>query len=132
MVIVPTNGQTWLVCGGRDFVDQEMFDSAMSDLLALKGCPRKIVHGGARGADAMAGEWAARHGLEIAAVPADWQRHGYIAGSIRNQRMLAEHSPHLVVAFPGGRGTANMVQKARAAGVDVAEIKTKGETDAPR
>ena len=33
--------------------------------------------------------------------------------------MLAEGKPDLVVAFPGGAGTANMIEQARAAGVRV-------------
>jgi UDP-N-acetylmuramoylalanine-D-glutamate ligase len=35
--------------------------------------------------------------------------------------MLEREKPDLVVAFPGGRGTADMVAKARAAGVEVLE-----------
>jgi len=34
------------------------------------------------------------------------------------------HSPDLVLAFPGGRGTADMVSRARKAGVRVVEIAT--------
>jgi hypothetical protein len=51
--------------------------------------------------------------------PADWARDGRGAGFLRNERMLAEAKPHLVVAFPGGRGTAHMVARAEAAGVAV-------------
>jgi hypothetical protein len=36
--------------------------------------------------------------------------------------MLDEGKPDLVIAFPGGRGTADMVKKARRAGVEVVEI----------
>jgi hypothetical protein len=50
---------------------------------------------------------------------ADWNTHGRAAGPIRNQRMLDEVKPELVVAFPGGRGTADMVRRAREAGVNV-------------
>jgi hypothetical protein len=38
---------------------------------------------------------------------------------IRNTQMLAEGRPDGVVAFPGGRGTANMVRQAAAAGLGV-------------
>lgn len=34
-----------------------------------------------------------------------------------------EAKPDLVIAFPGGRGTADMVRRARAAGIEVREIK---------
>jgi hypothetical protein len=75
-------------------------------------------------------EWCARASragkhrvLEMIEVPAEWETHGRKAGPIRNARML-EHQPQLVVAFPGGgRGTADMIAKAREAGVEVREIE---------
>ena len=121
---IPINGQTWLICGGRDFFDWEMFSSAMSDLVRLRGIPRKVLHGGASGADRLADYWGEKHALEIETRPANWKKHGRAAGPIRNQEMI-ERKPDLVVAFPGGRGTADMVERARNAGVDVAEIKQK-------
>jgi hypothetical protein len=54
--------------------------------------------------------------------PADWAKHGRAASPIRNQQMLDEGRPNLVVAFPGGRGTADMVRRARSAGVEVIEV----------
>jgi hypothetical protein len=62
-------------------------------------------------------------GVPVSAHPADWFSHGKAAGPIRNQEMLAMEAPALVVAFPGGRGTADMVRRARKAGVDVLEVK---------
>ena len=124
--VIPIHHETWLICGSRDFTDQEMFNSAMGDLVQLKGMPSKVIHGGYRGADTMADEWGKRHALEVHAEKADWDTHGPAAGPIRNQTMLDEFSPTLVVAFPGSRGTADMITKARAAGVDVAEIYPHG------
>jgi predicted polyphosphate/ATP-dependent NAD kinase len=37
---------------------------------------------------------------------------GKAAGIIRNQRMLDEGKPDLVIAFQGGDGTADMVRRA--------------------
>jgi YspA, cpYpsA-related SLOG family len=122
MFTYPINEQTWLICGGRDFADQEMFDRAMGDLLAMKGCPAKVVHGDARGADTMADAWGHRMAITVIAMPADWETYGNGAGPMRNQRML-DFKPALVIAFPGGKGTADMVSRARKAGIDVAEIK---------
>ncbi len=120
---IPINGQTWLICGGRNFMDWEMFDAAMSDLLRLRGgLPETVIHGGAGGADTLAGRWGEKFALSVLVFPADWKAHGRAAGPIRNQEMI-ERKPDFVVAFPGGRGTADMVRRARKAGVDVAEIK---------
>lgn len=121
--LIDINHQTWIVCGGRDFTDQKMFAAAMGDLIRFRGMPECVVNGGARGADLMAKEWAERHGIEARSVAADWGLHGRSAGPRRNQIMLEKYKPDLVVAFPGGRGTADMVRRSRKAGVDVAEIK---------
>ena len=129
--IIPINDQTWIICGGRHFADTGMFDSAMGDLIRLRGMPQRVIEGGAIriteegvkvGADYLAGEWAKAHALDLSVEKADWLRHGHAAGPIRNQAMLDKYAPDLVVAFPGGRGTADMVRRSRKAGVDVAEI----------
>jgi hypothetical protein len=52
---------------------------------------------------------------------ADWQL-GRKAGPIRNQRMLDEGRPELVIAFPGGRGTSDMTARARAAPLETISV----------
>lgn len=126
MEILINNHETWLICGGRGFEDQDMFDDVMSRLSRMWGCPRRIVHGGATGADAMADAWGRRLAIDVIACPADWEQYGRSAGHLRNTQMLIDHQPNRVIAFPGGRGTADMVRKAKAApGTDVIEITPK-------
>lgn len=125
IVIHPINGQTWLICGGRKFSDQAMFDGAMSDILSLRGCPSKVVHGKQTGADMMADAWAKKMAIRVESVEADWIKYGRAAGPIRNEKMLREHTPSTIVAFPGGDGTRDMVRKAHAAGVEVIEVRAK-------
>lgn len=108
-----------LVCGGRDFRDRNL---VFTTLDALQPQPWLIIEGGARGADALAQSWALDRRVTRLTYPAEWNKHGPAAGPIRNARMLAEGKPDLVIAFPGGAGTADMVAKARAAGVEVIEI----------
>lgn len=107
-----------LVCGGRNYRDYETLSRALSEIK-----PRLVIDGGARGADWMASSWALENGVLSRTYRADWNAHGKAAGPIRNQRMLDEGKPDLVVAFPGGRGTADMVRRARQAGIPVQEIK---------
>jgi len=76
-----------------------------------------VIAGGARGADTMAARWAESRGVELYVVTAEWDKLGRKAGPIRNQRMLSEHKPELAVAFPGGRGTDDMVRRAESAGI---------------
>lgn len=112
-----------LVCGGRDYDDSRRLFQVLDKLHSEAGIDA-IIEGGARGADRLARHWA-EHPYGCAVVEtyeADWENQGSFAGPARNARMLAEGRPDLVIAFPGGRGTADMMRKARKAGVEVIEI----------
>jgi hypothetical protein len=63
----------------------------------------------------MAEWWAEGIGVRCDVYEADWISLGRKAGPIRNQRMLEEGKPDLVMAFPGGRGTADMVRRGKEA-----------------
>jgi hypothetical protein len=112
-----------LVCGGRDFTRRVLLFKTLDDLHAQHQF-RDFIQGGARGADALAKLWAKTH-PEIVRweCRANWTAYGNAAGPIRNTKMLT-WLPDLVVAFPtGGPGTADMMTKARSAGVPVIEIR---------
>ena len=111
-----------LVCGGRDFTDWDVVRRALDPY--LDAIPHTLITGGARGADALAEQYATEFGWRVEVYPANWKRDGKAAGPIRNQQMLDEAAPNVVVAFPGGRGTADMVRRARAAGVEVVEVQS--------
>lgn len=134
-----------LVCGDRDYPDQHHVWSTLDSLtgvsessplpdpatVIIQGCAGRVVRlpdgtKQVRGADLIAREWGITNWVEVLDYPADWTGLGGAAGPIRNAKMLAEGKPELVVAFPGGRGTADMVRKARAAGVRVVEVPPNG------
>jgi hypothetical protein len=104
-----------LVCGGRDFTGD--VSHILDDVNARHGIDL-IIHGGAKGADSLAEQWAFRREIDCLRVPAKWKRHGKAAGPMRNTEML-KLKPNLVVAFPGGKGTENMVKQAKVAGISV-------------
>lgn len=110
-----------LVCGGRDFADRGLVFAAL-DAIAAKG-PVHIIQGGAEGADGLAREWAQSRYVTLTTYHANWRKHGKGAGPIRNAVMLRESVPHVVIAFPGGRGTADMVRRAKLADVPVEMIE---------
>ena len=94
-------------------------------LLARRGPFAVVVHGAAAGADSLGGDWATARGIPVQVFPADWDTLGRKAGPIRNQQMLDDGKPDLVVAFPGGRGTAHMMRISREAGVEVIEVPAR-------
>ncbi len=107
-----------IVCGGRGFDNYPL----MRDVLDAHGIT-ELAEGGATGADDMAEAWACQRNVPCRTFPALWAKHGRAAGPIRNAQMLCEFQPDAVIAFPGGRGTADMIRQERAAGVRVIEVK---------
>lgn len=109
-----------LVCGGRDYDDDtELFNTL--DLIHKQTPIDTIIHGGARGADDLAGWWAVYQDIQCITVPADWNLYGRRAGPIRNAQML-ELKPDVIVAFKGGNGTRNMIALAEKANVPVITV----------
>lgn len=82
----------------------------------------RIVAGDATGADSLAISWAKCREVDSKVYPAGWDQHGSKAGPIRNQQMLEQESPAAVIAFPGSKGTRNMVGLAEKAGVRVIKV----------
>lgn len=114
-----------LVCGGRDFKDEDLLCETLFDITGLreKYDFGTIIHGNAKGADSFGAQWGYRMGWKVEAYPAKWKEFGRRAGFIRNKQMLDEGKPDLVISFPGGKGTAMMVKIAKEAGIKVLEIQ---------
>lgn len=109
-----------LVCGGRDFGGRASLFAVLDSAHRAKPVTA-IIHGAARGADTLAGEWAQANGVRVESYPANWSL-GKKAGPMRNRRMLVKGKPDIVFAFPRadgsiGEGTADMMHQAKAAGV---------------
>lgn len=114
------DGITILVCGGRDYSDVEGVFNFL-DAIAGEHEVSGLIAGDATGADQIALEWANQRSIDNSCFRAKWKTEGKAAGPLRNQRMLDEGAPDLVIAFPGGRGTADMVRRAVEAGIPVVE-----------
>lgn len=113
-----------LVCGGRDYNDKARMKQEL-DAIYAEVDEMAVIEGGAKGADWLAYSWCLSRftNVQHEQFEADWGRYGKAAGHIRNQQMLDEGKPDLVLAFPGGRGTADMVRRARKAGIEVREVE---------
>lgn len=112
-----------LVCGGRNYTDRA---AVFAFLDGMRDEIDSVICGDAPGADYLAHIWACRNDKKPERYTADWDRYGRAAGPIRNQRMIDEGKPALVVAFPGGAGTADMVRRAEKAGIRVARPRPTG------
>jgi hypothetical protein len=110
-----------LVTGGRNFYNYEMVYTTL-DMLHKEDNITLLIHGDAQGADRLCAQWAKLNNIEIVAYPADWDIMGKAAGVIRNSAMLLE-KPDVLVVFPGGKGTADMVNKALKAGIKIVKAQ---------
>lgn len=116
-----------LVCGGRDYNDFGAVNYVLATIHARRGISC-IIEGGATGADALARKWALMAGVPCETYEANWEKYGKRAGPMRNARMLHEGNPTGVVAFPGGKGTADMIAQAEKAGLKPYQYKPKEPT----
>ena len=121
-----------LVCGSRSWNDRIIIDAVLTGLDVEQArhfgpaytTETVLIHGDANGADRIAKEWGHHH-LPAGCVedyPAEWDRYGKRAGFVRNQQMLDEGKPTVVIAFRSegeSKGTDMMVDLAKKAGVPV-------------
>lgn len=127
------------VCGGRTYSNRgELFQ--VLDMLG----PKRILHGGANGADRLAGEYATERRIPVSVWKADWEHHAEecpdwcrysvadyckLAGFRRNQQIIDSGKPTLLVTFPGSGGTVDMRRKCEAAGVKVLAVPREGQVN---
>lgn len=114
-----------LVCGGRDYTKYHRVLSVLEEIHKHRTIGQ-IISGHARGADKLGERWAKLRKVDLRIFEVskeEWELHGKKAGILRNQRMLEEGKPNLVVAFPGGRGTADMIERSKKAGVPVVRVE---------
>lgn len=108
-----------IVCGGRNYADSAHVWNVLSEIDGCNSQITAVAHGGATGADSEAGRWARACGKPVCVFRARWLQEGKAAGPLRNQRMIDQFAPDAVIAFPGGRGTADMVRRATERGIEV-------------
>lgn len=115
-----------IACGGRSYKNKEVVWNALDRLnrrmviTELRhgacGCDGEFDASRLKGADRFADEWAIWRGVPTDPMPA-WWSYGRSAGPTRNKAMLDKGGVVVVVAFPGGAGTAGMVSLAKQRGV---------------
>jgi hypothetical protein len=112
---------TAIICGGRNWDDAQATFQILDQIDKEYGIGT-VISGGARGADNLAEAWAHARNKQLKVFPAQWTLHGKAAGFIRNDQMLRDGEPDLVIAFPGGSGTGHMTKNAIKKGVKTLSI----------
>ena len=126
-----------LVCGGRYFgwskKELAYIYSQLYSFLEPKprlfqnnvSSPHTLISGEADGVDIISKYFAKElYRLNYKGYPADWDSYGNAAGPIRNSQMLKENPDiYSVVAFPGGKGTNDMIKKANKKNIRVVEFE---------
>ena len=125
-----------IVCGGRNYNDRatvyKVLDQLQPDWVVIGACgvdADTLDWKRIRGADRLAYDWVHqpnRSARWLIMRPAAWKRLGKKAGPIRNRQMANEFPTATVVAFPGGKGTANMVSIACELGMTVRHVTVEG------
>ena len=114
-----------LICGDRNYKDWIKVQDNLNTI------PRTaiIIHGGARGADSLAGKLATSLKMKVIKFQADWDKYGKAAGVLRNQQMLDEGHPDLVVYFhkdiENSKGTRDMLKRATDSGIRTINGETR-------
>jgi hypothetical protein len=113
-------GAKVIVCGGRDYEEFLLIHMLLTTLDV-----DHVVHGGCpSGADHYADFWAKANKCKTTVFQPDWVGKGKSAGPLRNQE-IADFGADWCIAFPGGRGTEDMVTRAKKAGIPVLRVETR-------
>ena len=99
----------WLIAGSRSFTDYDRLKS----ILGKEPKPDKIIHGGAKGADSLGGQYAKENNIPCQVVKPDWNNYGKKAGYIRNIEMadmLTKDDKAFIFWDGESRGTKMMLK----------------------
>lgn len=107
-----------IIAGGRNYTPTKEEGERLDDFSDIVD---EVVCGKATGVDTWGEEWAKRHKIPVKYFPANWSKHPKLAGFMRNEQMAA-YATALAV-FTGGRGTADMVERALIHGLEIHDFR---------
>ena len=113
-----------VVTGGRTYKNQKLVYAALDKLynnqIGLGSFT--LIEGGATGADTLAREWSYLYkDVILLSKEADWIKYKLAAGSKRNLEMV-KLEPDICLAFPGGIGTQDMMERCKQHNIKVVKI----------
>ena len=124
-----------LVCGDRNWKDQDRIYGELFFFHHKEQPIDRIISGGAKGVDSMTKEVAKMLDIPFKEYPAEWEEYKAkypakefgnkwkSAGNDRNQQMLDEGNPDIILAFhsdiANSKGTWDMIKRANEIGIEV-------------
>ena len=128
------SGRVCIVSGSRDLEDVELVAAAVR-AAGWVGEIDVVIHGGARGIDTAAHQWAVEQGIPVDVFPADWDRYGKAAGMRRNADMAVRACAVamqtdltaccIAIPGPGSVGTWGMVKICERKGIPVSVYQVR-------
>jgi hypothetical protein len=114
-----------IVFGGRDFDDYPLLDETLTALsnTIYHDVAISIVTGMAKGADALAVQFAKEHNIKLYEFPANWDKYGKRAGYLRNEEMAAFSNGLLAFWDGESKGTKHQIETMLAMGKPVTTMK---------
>ena len=118
-----------LICGDRNWKNKKIIYSSIKKIRNNMYNIECIIEGKAKGADIIGKEVAIFNKILFYEYPAEWIKYGIGAGMIRNQQMIDEGKPNLVLAFhnniENSKGTKDMIQRAKKNNIETVLISEK-------
>lgn len=111
-----------IVCGSLYYPDKALVWEHLSRLNEQRGPFALLCSEPVTGVAELARSWAKENDVPSHNAFGNPDKFGAAADRIRRTHMIASVQPNLVIAFPGGPETTDLVTKARAAGIEVIEI----------
>jgi len=117
-----------LVTGGRHLDDVALIHRAL--IRVHTQSPLSVlIHGGHAFLGAAVEEWGRDMRLHVLRYPANWWEFGRRAEGIRNDFMLSDSRPDLVLALPGGNDTRALALAALGRGLPVFDHNGQAQRD---
>jgi hypothetical protein len=121
-----------IVGGSRTFTDYALLTRKL-DRLLIKVVDPVVIHGGAKGADSLAGRWAEWNWYDQEIHHPDFETYGKSAGPIRNKAMveaalsIAGRRKSVAIFFWDGKspGTKQCIEYAKERGMTVRVIEVE-------
>lgn len=111
------------IVGSRHFSDKVLFEKSILELIVNQNINiKKIISGGAKGADSLAEKYASENRISMHIFFPDWDTYGKAAGRIRN-RKIVESCDYLLAFWDGqSSGTKSSIDIAKELGKSVSII----------